>query len=256
LIDCITHCVTERAELYFLGIKIVQCSIISQGLNIGRINCRKKKKSRKEKRKRRYCKRIKLNQEYKTLLSDISLKISAKNLSQIIDSPLDNAISTFVYESSTVASHFKFFNATTKFYVHLLNQTGMIPDDNDKGSYDVDAYDLLKRAASNNEGLTAYYLESLHGQKGGLRFIFNEMVERLKIELSGKYIRKVFKESLDPLDWSTRVGIIEILMHRLKPWLSEEILSQPAYRYATDYEMIISTYVKSIDSFQSKLKTI
>jgi len=89
-----------------------------------------------------------------------------------------------------------------------------------------------------------------------MKYIFDLMTERLKLEEKEKYIRMVFKGIMDSLDFERKVLLIDAFMKRLGKDLPEEIRKRPPEQYATDHEEIIRAYSESLEKVINLLKIL
>ena len=74
---------------------------------------------------------------------------------------------------------------------------------------------------------------------------FDAEIELSLGEEQEKHVNRVLKSVLDPLDWESKVALMEALLKRLEPHLPPEIISQPRERFAVHYEIIVRAYVQS-----------
>ncbi|MBW1744309.1 MAG: hypothetical protein JRJ47_12915 [Deltaproteobacteria bacterium] len=64
------------------------------------------------------------------------------------------------------------------------------------------------------------------------------------------------KSFLDPLDWDSKVSLMEALLERLQCHLPSDIVSQPPDRFAEHYEGIVKAYVRSADQMKSLFRSL
>ena len=123
-------------------------------------------------------------------------------------------------------------------------------------SFAPEALDLLNRTFASKGGISAAYAEGLNATQGGMKYIFDLMTERLKLEEKEKYIRMVFKGIMDPLDFERKVSLMEAFMKKLGKDLPEEIRRRAPEQYATDHEEIIRAYSESLEKVINLLKIL
>ena len=82
------------------------------------------------------------------------------------------------------------------------------------------------------------------------------VTEQFKREEQEKHVNRVLKSALDPLDWKSKVDLTVALMKRLEPHLGPEISSQPPERFAVHYEVIIRTYLESMERVNSVFRSL
>ena len=188
-------------------------------------------------------------------LSLIFSEIDADALA-VIGHPIDLARATYLLESVTVRSYNDFVDTITSFYVHLMRHTRKISEPVDIATAGAEALELLEKAFSKNGGFNAALSESKMPVSGGLRFILDKMTEQLKMEQQEKHVNHVLKSVLDPLDWGSKVRLMEALLKRLQCHLPADIVSQPPDRFAVQYEGIVKAYVRSADQMKSVFRSL
>jgi hypothetical protein len=112
---------------------------------------------------------------------------------------------------------------------------------------------LLERAFAKQGGAIAALAEARDGTHGGMRSILDILTEELKTEEQGKEVLRAF-QALDPTDWAAKVAFIGAFLKRHAADLGAEIASAPPERYANQYELIVRTYVGSMDRVKELLR--
>lgn len=182
--------------------------------------------------------------------------LSAENIAREIYRPIDEARASYQMDSIQASDHKEFNESITAFYIHIYNHLEKFKGFIAIGQAMPGALDLLQNTFQNHGGINAAYSEGLNPVKGGLRYIFDLMTERLKLEAKEKHIRTVFKGTLDPLDFDKKIAIINAFMKRVGPNLPVEIRNSPAKRFVIDYEAIIRAYSESLEKVIDLLKIL
>ena len=91
---------------------------------------------------------------------------------------------------------------------------------------------------------------------GGLRFILDKMTGQFKMEQQEKHVNHVLKSAMNPLDWESKVNLMEALLKLLQCHLPSDIVSQPPDRFAGQYEGIVKAYVRSVDQMKSLFRSL
>ena len=155
-----------------------------------------------------------------------------------------------------VDSKGEFHDAISGFYLALLRHAGTVPALADDHSVADEALALLERAFASKGGVGAAQAEARDGINGGMRFVLDVMTEQYKLEQQSKHVARVLQEALDPLNWNERVAFIRALLDRLGPQLPADLRRQPPERFARHYDMIVRTYVQSLDRVKQLLRTL
>ena len=110
-----------------------------------------------------------------------------------------------------VASHEDFNEIIASFYLHLLRHTRSIVDPVDMAAVGAEGLALLERAFANNGGFQGALAEARYATNGGVRFILDSLTQKFIHEQQEKYIGHVLKAAMDPLDWDSKVKLMESL---------------------------------------------
>jgi len=187
-------------------------------------------------------------------LSLILEKIDETNLTENIGKPIDLARSSYALGYITVAAA-NFNEVLTPFYSHILSSRHQIISTDDHDAMGAEALALLERAFTKKGGVKVAIAEAQDGMNGGLRYIFDSMTDQFKLDEKEKYINHIFKMIINPLEWKAKVALMGSLLDNLKNHLPKELVSQPPERFATNWDVIVRTYVQSINHIKSLLKS-
>ena len=192
------------------------------------------------------------NEIFERILSEIG----EENLAEKIGQPIDEARLSYVTNSVTVKDGFEFNDAITAFYTHIFRHTGSPAGQMNRVALSAEAIDLIKKAFEHKGGYKAALSEGKHGTNGGMRLVFDSMTEYLKQEGKEKYIARVFKDTIDPLDWDGKVSLMEEFMDRIGPELPADLRGLPAKKLASHWETILQHYAESMDKVSGLLKRL
>ncbi len=191
-----------------------------------------------------------------SILDSILDRISEKQLTESIAIPADSALVSFTLDRSVVDSIEEFNRILYSFYLHLQRHTHSIPVILDEDQAGADAQDLLEQTFGAHGGVKAAHAEALDGCKGGIRWVLEHITNRYKQKEKEKWVNKIFKDALDPMQWEEKVRLIEVLLKRLAPFLPPDIRDQPPERFALHTEILVQAYVQSLDQFMYKIRSL
>jgi len=174
-------------------------------------------------------------------------QIDRSALAQAIGIPIDTARATYTLDSLTVESSEQFYDCISAFYLHLQRHTHSVPQSLDARAIRAEAIALVERAFFNKGGLTAVMNEARQAVQGGMKHVLDAMTEQFKNERRNVHVNRVIKEALSPLDVNDRMSFVSALLKRLAPHLPQEITSASPKRFVEHYELIVKTYVESLD---------
>ena len=101
--------------------------------------------------------------------------------------------------------------------------------------------------AQNYKGdfVTAY--NNAHdGTDGGLRRILDIIADSLKQEAISVYVRDQFDRCVTPNNWSSKVAIMSEFFRHFGRYLDPTVRTDQPERYATDYMIVINSYVQGL----------
>jgi len=191
-----------------------------------------------------------------TLLEQFLRELSSENIAKEVLLPIDSARASYTIDKVTVDDYSEFLETITAFNAHLLRHIGQLSGDIDQKQVASHALDLVKRAFPRDGEEKAAYNEAKTGVNGGLRYIFDQMTQRLKAEERGKYVKMILNTAIDPMDFESKTVLIKTIMAQLGPTLPEEIRNQPPERFAADYDKIIEAYSQSQERLLEFIKTL
>lgn len=182
--------------------------------------------------------------------------IDEDNLTEKIGRPLDQARGSYLVHGVTVKDGLGFNEAVTAFYAHLFRYTGSSAGLMKKDAVCAEALDLVESAFSRRGGYKAALAEGKHASNGGMRLVFDLMTERLKRKRKEDYIRMVFKEALDGLDWDAKVRVMRFFMDCIVPQLPADLRNLPPEQLALHWEEVIGYFVESLSKVKDLLKRL
>jgi hypothetical protein len=191
-----------------------------------------------------------------TLLQVFLNELSPENITKEVLLPIDNARASYVINNLKVDNYTEFMDTISAYYSHIMRHIGRISRAVDNNMLAPNALDLLKRAFRDDGKEKGAYSEAKYCTRGGLRYIFDRMTYQLKKEEREKYARMVISTAIDPLDFKAKTSLIKALMIQLDSSLPKEIKSQPPERFAANYEIIIESYIHSLEKLVETIKLL
>ncbi len=183
-------------------------------------------------------------------------EIEADNITSTITVKIDNARASYMMNSVIVSSHEVFYEHIAAYYVHLSRHTHDYSGAVDLDAAGAEALEILERAFANKGGFNAALAEARQATNGGMRYVLDVFTEQYKREQKEKYVSRIFKLAMDPLDWEGKVKFMESVISRLKHILPLEITNQPAERFAIHFEPIVRALNQARDELASVFKKL
>ena len=183
----------------------------------------------------------------RNILQSLLSTLDQITLARRISFPIDSARASYVMDSITINRYEDFNDVIVSYYSHLLHHSEGTHAPIDPIANAAEALSLLERSFATKGGLKAALAEAREGINGGLRLVLDMVTDKFKREEQEKHINCVLKSAMDPMDWETKVALMDELMRRLKHVLPPKIGSQPPERFAGQYEIIVKAYVDSIN---------
>jgi hypothetical protein len=170
---------------------------------------------------------------------------------------VDSARASFVLESSTVQEYEDFIDILQAFYVHLQRYVSSSAVDSlDATTARTEAVALLERTFLGKGGDEAAFANARNGTQGGMPSVLNALTEHYKAERQTAYVKRVFKDAINAMDWDERVSFVRAAMKRLAPFLPSELRNESPERFVKQYEAIVLAYVKSLDHMNRLLRSM
>jgi hypothetical protein len=141
------------------------------------------------------------------LLRKILFELSNANLTRKIGLSLDEARACYPMRAVTVKDASEFNQAITSFYIHLMRHTQSPEGHVSWEAATSEAIDRVEDSFRRGGGYNTALAEAKTGTKGGLRHVFDVMIESEKSVKIGKYMTMVLKEAIDSLDWEAKVKL-------------------------------------------------
>ncbi|MEN6428745.1 MAG: hypothetical protein ABFE13_25635 [Phycisphaerales bacterium] len=190
---------------------------------------------------------------FDTVVSQISEDVLARRLGIGIDS----ARGSFILDSSTVQSPDEFHEVLNAFYCHLHCWISCRTEESlDADRVRTETIDLLEKAFRNRGGERAAYVRARDGTQGGMRSILDAVAEQYKRDRYAAHVQRVLCEAISAMDWDDRVAFMQTAMRRLGPFLPPELRDEPPERFVRQYEVIVQTYVESLDKLGQLFRTL
>ena len=178
------------------------------------------------------------------LIEKILAELSEENLTEKIGQRLDEARGSYIMDTVTVKNSFEFNDTITAFYAHMFRHTASPVGHAKRSVLSGEAIDLVEKAFERKGGYKGALSEGKFATNGGMRLVFDAMTEHLKQEGKGKYITRVFKETIDLLDEDAQIRLMKVFMTRIGPELPADLRDLPAEKLASHWETIILHYVE------------
>ena len=201
--------------------------------------------------------KVKRGEKESEIFERILSEIGEENLAEKIGQPIDEARLSYVTDSVTVKDGFEFNDAITAFFTHIFRHTTASPAGHmNRAALSAEAIDLVNKTFEHKGGYKAALSEGKHGTNGGMRRVFDTMTQHLKQEEKEKYIGRVLKDTIDQLDWNTKVNLMKEFMDRIGPELPADLRGLPAKKLASHWETILQHYAESMDKVSGLLKRL
>ncbi len=189
------------------------------------------------------------------ILQNIVSEISIATLTKNIGLPIDEARIRFAIDPIIIDEMGEFNLTIFAFYAHTQKHLGRLKNPADFDILHADAFALLNRAFVEIGGLNAAIYESRTGVNGGMKFILDRMTDQYKSEEFQKRVTAVLKTFFDPLEFDIRVALVKDLLELLKPNLPVEIGRQPPEKFSNHYEILVKSYVNSMDQLNQTFQS-
>jgi hypothetical protein len=191
------------------------------------------------------------NQSLDTIISEIE----ADRMASEVTVKINNAQATFILNSVIIDSHDHFCETIASYYIHLSKHLHGFTYHAKMDAALSEGFEILEKAFAKEGGFPAALAEARNATKGGMRYVLDIFTDQYLREEKEKYVSRIFKLAMDPLDWDRKVRLMASVIDRLKTILPSEITDQPAKRFAAHYEPIVRALIQSRDQLASVFRT-
>ena len=164
-----------------------------------------------------------------------------------VDEPIDAAVATFSFEEVQAASHRRFHQVISGFVQHVYRHGVEPHQELSSAQASAEAIALLERGycGAQGRGYDAALVDAASLRHDGLSLVLAQLAEIIKDDERRKYTHWVFAASLDPLAWSDRCRIAELLLDRLRPFLTPQLQRCVAVQLVDELPALITTHLSS-----------
>ena len=163
-------------------------------------------------------------------------------------SPIDKARASFILENTISQSYEEFLDVLNSFYIHILRKTNNYTHEINEERISIEANKIFEETFPQKVLQKEAISIAINGNKGGLRYIFDQITEYLKRELKTKHISGIINDAVNPLDFEQILKLISEIMKREDGRLDEEIKDLNPQQFAEYYKEIIIEYANSKQS--------
>jgi len=182
---------------------------------------------------------------------DIVLELLAEShLAKIIDDPVQNAVSTFVYHSPETDPYLRFVDIASRFYEHLCKCVGPFNEEMPAPLAQREWMDLLEKKywTAHGKGFHLAYLDALEEIEPVLSHMAGIVVSHLR----ERHARWVYFRWIAGLAWTDRCALVKTMFDR-NPFIPKPILKCPPPLMADHIFELVSAVVSADKSVESLL---
>ena len=152
-----------------------------------------------------------------TFLENTLNLLSETRISILVDEPINRASQTFNIKIKTPISHSGFNRIITEFVCHLYEKGLRLPrllTDHQEAL--AEAVYLLKRGypGDNNDGYDQALFDSTNYGMEGIETVLSSLAELIKNAEREKYMKSIFVENFDRLDFFMQLEIVSVYQKR------------------------------------------
>ncbi len=174
----------------------------------------------------------------------------ANRIRSDIAKKFDSARAAYRIDSVIAEDSEKAMDAATAFFIHIQRHYGEMLESPDSMFSQAACCEVLESAFAREGGLKAALAEARDAPRGGLRYVFDLITEKLKREEQEKQLRLLFKTVLDPLDRQKRLVVTKALIEHLRDHLPPEIVSQPPEKFVESCEILARNLLESMEKLK------
>jgi hypothetical protein len=189
-------------------------------------------------------------------LAIVTAELQPENLAERIGLPIDKARAGYVLYSVTSESQAETLGVAAAFYLHMTQTTGRTGEHVTAEEVMPEAHALLGEAFAREGGEPAAYAEARDATRGGLRHVLDRMADEYKRRRQEEYIRLVLATAFDRGDYRARVSFMGDFLKAHPEALPPHLASEPPERFADRYDVIIRSFVDSMEQVKRVVGTL
>ena len=181
------------------------------------------------------------------MLERILALLDETRVQQEIDEPIDRAAAAFRREEEQPVSHRRFNRVMGSFVRHIYRQAIKTQQELSPSQASAEAIALLERGywGARARGYDAALLDAVNPTHNGLEIVLAQLAQIMKDNERRKYTHWVFATSLGPLAWSDRCRVAELLLDRLRPFLTPQLQRCVAAQLVDEIPTLIALHLSS-----------
>lgn len=189
-------------------------------------------------------------------LAIVTAELQPENLAERIGLPIDRARAGYALYSVTSESQAETLGVAAAFYLHMAQATGRTGEHVTAEELMPEAHALMGEAFAREGGDPAAYAEARDATRGGLRHVLDRMADEYKRRRQEEYIRLVLATAFDREDYRARVAFMGDFLKAHPEALPPHLASEPPERFADRYDVIIRSFVDSMEQVKRVVGTL
>lgn len=179
------------------------------------------------------------------ILNKILYLLSERQISKVVDDPIDTAVSQIHFTEQSPPTH-KTFNALISRFVQHVSRHGLSLCQNLTSPQALSEAMALLNQYYRNGGSTGYdgaLFDACQSEPNGIEDILAFITEAIKVKKRQVYVHWVYASLVNPLDWELRRRIVDTLMARYEDNYSDNLRRQTAM-LADIYRLLIKNHLE------------
>ncbi|VGO13472.1 hypothetical protein PDESU_02029 [Pontiella desulfatans] len=189
-------------------------------------------------------------------LAIVTAELQPENLAERIGLPIDRARAGYALYSVTSESQAETLGVAAAFYLHMTQATGRTGEHVTAEEVMPEAHALMGEAFAREGGGVAAYAEARDATRGGLRHVLDRMADEYKKRRQEEYIQFILATAFDREDYRARVAFMEDFLKAHPEALPPHLASEPPERFADRYDVIIRSFVDSMEQVKRVIGTL
>ena len=180
-------------------------------------------------------------------LERILARLDETRVRNEIDEPIDAAAARYSPKEAQPVSHRRFHQAIGGLVQHLRRHGLQPPQELTSAQACAEAIALLEKGycGARARGYDAALVDAGNPRHDGIRLVVSQLAEIIKEDERRKYTRWIFASVLGPLAWSDRCRVAELLLDRLRPFLTPQLRRCVAAQLVDEIPSLIATHLSN-----------
>jgi hypothetical protein len=184
--------------------------------------------------------------EVSAIIDEIFELLDAEHIHQAIDSPIEEAVESFEFDSKAPMTFQNFFKITGDFIAHIHRFGLGVKKKLSETQAWSEALSIIEKCyyhCSHDIRLDTAYLDATDNETAGIEYVLEQIANYIKDKARKNHVEWVFTTRLRYLDWKIQCSIARTFIHREKPYIPSDLLACHPDQLTHDLEDLMELFI-------------